>query len=126
MDLFDGLADGEGEVILAGQQALGLHQAGEGGGGHAEQAKQVEGFIEVVVFGAHLDDTTDVEAEQADLVGQAGKLAVLEGGDIHFAEMGGVEAVLDGVAIAGLAATPALGGGGSGEGVHGPFIANMF
>lgn len=127
MDLLQRLVEGEGELILTGgEQTLGLEQAGEGVDGQAEGAQQAEALGELVQAGAELDDAADVETEQGDLVVEAGELAGLEGGQVGFAEVGGVEAVGDGVAVAGLTAAAALGGRGGKLGVHALFVAQIF
>jgi hypothetical protein len=122
------LLDGEGDLVsgVAGEQVVGLEQAGEGSNGQAEDAEELEAFGEVVYACAELDDAADVEAEEGDFFGQAGEVAGFEGGDFGFAEAGGVEAVLEGVEVARLAAAAAVGGCGGGWIGHASFIANLF
>jgi hypothetical protein len=50
-----------------------------------------------------------MDAQEVDLIDQPGGAASFQVAEVGLAELSGVEAVLEGVAVAGLAAAPATG-----------------
>ena len=132
---FKGLREGFFEFFLPGvrgEQALGLEHAVDAGGGEAEDTEDVGGVVEVAAGGVMLDEAAGEEAEEGDLVFEAFYRGRLEVGELALVEAAGVEAVLEGIGVAGLGAGEgggfggAAGFGGGGMGGHGGIIAQMF
>lgn len=109
----EGGEDGGGVGVAEGEEALVAEEAGEAGEGGFEGGEG--GRIEGLVGGgeAALDKGEDDEADEGDLLIEAG-----DGGgagvvvELLGAEFAGVEAVLEGVGVAGLGAGAARGGHG--------------
>jgi len=56
-----------------------------------------------------------MDAQEVDLIDETGRAASFQVLEVGLAELGSVEAVLKGVAVAGLAAAPATGRSGGGS-----------
>ena len=119
-------------VWTEGEHALGLEHAIDARGGEAEDAEDVGGVVEVAAGGVMLHEAAGEEAEEGDLVFEAFYGCGLEVGELALVEAAGVEAVLEGIGVAGLGAGEgggfggAAGFGGGGVGGHGGIIAQMF
>ena len=123
-DFCDGLVTKPGPFVRRGyDQVLGLEETGEAGGGEAHDAHQAEHLGEGVEVFAELDEATEVDPQNGDFVVEAGEATGLEVEMVKSFELAGVEAVLEGVSIAGLGAG---GTGGFGLGMHVSFVAQMF
>jgi hypothetical protein len=70
-------------------------------------------LVELVHIGAELNHAADVDAQEVNLIDKTGRAAEAEVGEVGLAELGSVETVLEGVAVAGLAAATTLGGRGT-------------
>ena len=75
---------------------LGLDQAGEAGGGQAEDAQDAGSLVEVGGITALLDEAADVDAQDGDLVFEAVEIALFEPGQLGLLELAGIEAMLEG------------------------------
>ena len=112
-DFEEGLVNGGGDfVVVGGEPILGLDEAGEGGGGEAEGTQEAQGFRQVIDGAAQFEDAANEDTQHGDLVLQADLGGLIEVGEVDFFEVAGVEAVLEGVAIAGRSAARATMGGG--------------
>jgi hypothetical protein len=111
-DLVEGLLDHVGGFIgWLDEEALGLEQAVEAGRGQTEDTQDGECLGEVIGIATELDDAADVDAQELDFVEQAGEVGKLQVGKIVFAELFGIEAMFDGVEVAGRGASRFAGGG---------------
>jgi hypothetical protein len=111
-----------GRVLLPEKEALGLDHAVEAGGGQAEGADDFQHLVEVDGGVNTIDQSAGKEAQHVDLFGEAFEVGGEEVAQVALVEAAGVEAVAEGVEVAGLAA--ALAGGRSCG--HGAIIAQMF
>jgi hypothetical protein len=75
-----------------------------------EVAEDPVDFVEVAGGGVFFDQTAGGEAEDGDLFGEALEGGGFEVGELALLEAAGVEAVAEGVGVAGLAAARAAGG----------------
>jgi hypothetical protein len=108
----DGLAEGVFEAVFGVvllDDGLDLDQAGELGGGGAEGGEQAQAGVDVVDVGGEGEDTADDDAQRGDLFAQVVAVQILDGFDFVGFEVAGIEAVLEGVEVAGLGAARALG-----------------
>jgi hypothetical protein len=114
-DLFEGLADFVVKLAFGADEVLGLDEAGEAGGGEGEDAQEGEGFKKVGGDGARFDGTADDEAEEVDLFLEADAFKLAEAFEVGALEAAGIEAVFEGVEVAGRGAAAAFGGSGHGR-----------
>lgn len=89
----------EGEVML------GAHEAGEGGEGVGDGTQEDDALLEGLSLATQLDGAADLDAKESDLIGETGELGGIEIGALGRVELAGIEAVLEGVDVAGLTAT---------------------
>ncbi len=107
----------EGGVIVAVEEALFVNHVGEALGGGAEGVEEGHGLIEVGDAVAEFEDAAGDGAQHSDLGGEVGGFEVVEVFELSLAEVAGVEAVAEGVGVAGLgAAFTGWGHGGSSRG----------
>ncbi len=95
------VADGIGG---GGDEVLGAHQAGEAGGGQAQDADEVGDFGEGVGGLAELDEAAGEDAQGGDLIVEAVEIGAFQVFQLGGLELAGVEAVADSVGVAGLGA----------------------
>ena len=113
MHFVQGLDDLLVDVILAAaaEHDLGTEKVGQAGGGGSQDGEQADAGIEVGVFLGKLEEMAGGDAEHVDL----GVKARVEHGvkvfDVHLAELARVEAMLEGIEVAGGAPRGRLGVG---------------
>ena len=100
------LADGFGEIVIeigiaGGEEVLGAGEAGDGGGGQAENAEDVGKLVEIGIGEGGFDEATGEEADEGNLFDEAGDIGGFDAGEVTFFEATGVEAMLEGVLVAG-------------------------
>jgi len=105
-NLIESLAEVTHERVIGArdQPMLGLDQAGEAGCGQAKDAQDAGSLVEVGGVAALLDEAADVDAQHGDLVFEAVEIAIFQPGKLGLFEMAGVEAMLEGVEVAGRSA----------------------
>jgi len=109
VEFFVDLTDGFGELVIktgvaGGEQVLGFGEAGDGGGGQAEDAEDIGELVEVGIGDAGFDQATGEEADEGDLFDETGDIGGFDAGEVTFFEATGVEAVLEGIVVAGRSA----------------------
>ncbi|NPV75785.1 MAG: hypothetical protein HPY59_05345 [Anaerolineae bacterium] len=103
VDIAEELVEGEGEIVgVAGDEVADAEEAGEADGGEGEDAEEDDGLIEIFYGAAEFENMADEDAEHDDLVLEVGEIVTIEVAEIGGAEGAGIEAVLEGVAVAGL------------------------
>jgi len=116
VEFFVDLADGFVDLIIkagiaGGEEVLGAGEASDGGGSQAEDAEDIGKLEEVSVGKTGFDQATGEDADEGDLFDKTGGIGGFDTGEVTFFEATGVEAVLEGVVVAGRGAGSAVGGG---------------
>jgi len=107
---------------------LNAHETGEAEGGQAEDAQEADVVLQGGDLGVAVEHSTDEDAQHGDLIFKTGEGMGFEVFDFTGVELASVEAVLEGIGVAGLAAAPAGRGRGDFGGViiHFIIIAQIF
>jgi len=104
------LGEGGGGIIrLAADEVLGAEEVGKTGGGSAESREAGAPILDgsLLVVGEFKDPAHD-NAEHGDFIIEAVKEGKFEVGGFEFIELAGIEAVFEGIGIAGLTTTETL------------------
>ena len=115
-EVFTGFFGDEAELAVDAaigvDGVLGVDEAVEAAQGNADDFEHLEALIEAGgLLGGFGEETANLNADEFDLVGEVDGLDLGEVGGIGGEQAGGIEAVLVGVFVAGLAAAPAVGWG---------------
>ncbi len=110
------LADGFFYVVVevsfrSGDDILDAENAGDGGGGEAEDAEGVGKLIEIGLGVAGFDQATGEDTDEGDLVDEGFEVGGLDAGEITLFDAAGVEAMLEGIEVAARGAGMAVLGG---------------
>jgi hypothetical protein len=102
------------------EKGLGLNDAGDGGGSQADGAEDASDLVEVSRVGARLDELAGKDADESNLFSKTLDAGIFNTGEVTLVDAAGVEAVFEGIGVAGLAAAAARGKeGGVGHGCVG-------
>ena len=113
------LADGFGDLVTqagvaGGEEDLGTGEAGDGAGSQAEDAEDVGKLVGVGIGERGFDQAAGEEADEGDLFDETGDIGGFDAGEVTFFEATSVEAMLEGIVVAGRGTGAAGGGGHSG------------
>jgi hypothetical protein len=102
------------------EKGLSLDDAGDGGGSQADGAEDASELVEVSGIGARLDELASEDADEGNLFSETLDAGLFNTGEVTLVDAASVEAVLEGIGVAELAAAAARGkGGGVGHGCVG-------
>ena len=110
------LADGFIDLVVeatfwSSDDILDAEDAGDGGGGEAEDAEGVGELIEIGLGVAGFDQATREDTDEGNLVDEGFEVGGLNAGEITLFDAAGVEAVFEGIEVAGRGAGMAVLGG---------------
>ena len=99
MDLGVDLADGFGDIVVHTgianrKQVLGLDDAGDGGGGQAEDAQDIGELVGVGIGEAGFDQAAGEDADEGNLFEEAGGVGGFDAIEVAFFYAAGIEAML--------------------------------
>ena len=122
-DLVEDLIEGALTIGFGTEHLLGAQHAREAGGGGGDDAQEADGFGEGFYIMTPFNEAAHADTQHVDLVLHAGEGDVFEVVEFGALEAAGVEAVLEGVGVAGRRAAGAFirrrGGGVGVGGSHG-------
>ena len=116
MKFFVDTTDSIGDFVVeasagGGEEVLGLDDTGDGCRGQAKDAERVGEVVEGGILDRELDQATGEDADEGDLFNEAGDVGEFDTGEVIFRDATGVEAMFEGVGVAGLGASGGVSGG---------------